>query len=178
MTEQEIISGCRKQERKAQKVLYDRYAPKFLGLCRRYIKNHEEAEDALVIGFYKIMKKIDSYSGQGSFEGWMRRVIVNECLMKLRKANRFKVDIELEKVEEASSFSIEHELAAQDILELLDQLPMGYRTVFNMYVVEGYKHREIAVLLKISINTSKSQLILAKKKLRMLLAARAQSERS
>ncbi len=178
MTEQELIQGCRKQNRKAQQELFSRYSPKFFGVCRRYIKNNEEAEDALIEGFYKVMSKISMYSGEGNFEGWMRRIMVNECLMKLRKANRFKVDVELENVEEINKFSIESELEAQDILDLLNQLPTGYRTIFNMYVIEGYKHREIADALGISINTSKSQLILAKKKLRTLLEERARMERS
>ncbi len=168
MTEQDIIQGCKKQKRKAQKALYDRYAPILFGLCKRYVSNRQDAEDVLVEGMYKIMVKIDQYSGQGSFEGWMKRIMVNEALMFLRKKQVFTVDIEKADHKSSQMISVEDELAEKDILNLLDQLPAGYRTVFNLYVIEGYKHREIAELLGISINTSKSQLILAKKKLRSL----------
>ena len=123
-----------------------------------------------MMAFCKIFKKIDSFSGKGSFEGWIRRIMVNEALMFLRKKYRFNEHADVTEIPvKAVEVSIEDELAAQDILKLLEQLPVGYRTVFNLYVIEGFKHREIAEQLGISINTSKSQLILAKKKLRMLI---------
>ena len=169
MTEKELITACKKGDRKAQKALYDRYAPVLLGIARRYVKNTEDAEDVLVEGFFKIMTKLDMYSGNGSFEGWMKRIVVNESLMFLRKRGSFKADVELENVDAKDDTNIEDDLLASDILNVLDDLPTGYRTVFNMYVIEGYKHREIAEILNISINTSKSQLILAKKKMQVLL---------
>ncbi len=145
-------------------------------VCRRYLRSREDAEEALVTGLFKVFSQIESYSGAGSFEGWIRRIVVNEALMKLRKGNNllFPGD-ELNIAEASDSFSIEAELSAREILELLDTLPTGYRTIFNLYVLEGYKHQEIADLLGISINTSKSQLILAKEKLRQLLKAKGYS---
>lgn len=169
MTEQEIIQGCRKQNRKAQQALYDKYSPKMFGICKRYLKNVEDAEDVLVDALFKAMTKIDMFKGAGSFEGWIRRIVVNEALMRLRKNHNFKMTVEISNIEIKSTVTVEDDLAAQDILKLLEKLPTGYRTVFNLYVVEGFKHREIAEQLGISINTSKSQLILAKKKLRALV---------
>lgn len=169
MTEQEIIQGCRKQNRKAQQALYDKYSPKMFGICKRYLKNIEDAEDVLVDALFKAMTKIDMFKGAGSFEGWIRRIVVNEALMRLRKNHNFKMTVEISNIEIKSTVTVEDDLAAQDILKLLEKLPTGYRTVFNLYVVEGFKHREIAEQLGISINTSKSQLILAKKKLRALV---------
>ncbi len=144
-----------------------------LGVIRRYVSRLDEAEDVLVESLFKAMDKIDSFQDQGSFEGWVRRIIVNETLMHLRKNHALKQasdigDINPNLFSQAPRASAQ--LEAQDILDLLDQLPIGYRTVFSLYVLEGYKHREIAELLDISINTSKSQLILAKQKLRQLLS--------
>lgn len=171
MTEKELIAGCQQQQRKAQQLLFERYSPILFGLCKRYVRNHADAEDVLIDGFYKIMTQIHQYSGQGSFEGWIKRIMVNESLMHLRKQKRMGFTEEItDKIDLDDPVNIEDELSAQDILNLLEQLPPGYRTIFNMYVIEGYKHREIAEILGISINTSKSQLILAKKKLRGLLA--------
>ena len=169
MTEQEIIQGCLKQDRQAQKALYEKYSPKMFGVCKRYLKNHEDAEDVLVEGLFKAISKIDMFKGDGSFEGWIRRIVVNEALMHLRKNKNFKMTVEISNIEIQSFITIQDELEAQDILNLLDKLPTGYRTIFNLYVVEGFKHREIAEHLGISINTSKSQLILAKKRLRKLV---------
>jgi RNA polymerase sigma-70 factor (ECF subfamily) len=170
LTEQELIEGCKSNKRLAQKALYDRFSAKMFGVCRRYVKTVENTEEVLMMAFCKIFKKIDSFSGKGSFEGWIRRIMVNEALMFLRKKYRFNEHADVTEIPvKAVEVSVEDELAAQDILKLLEQLPVGYRTVFNLYVIEGFKHREIAEQLGISINTSKSQLILAKKKLRMLI---------
>jgi RNA polymerase sigma factor (sigma-70 family) len=168
--ELKLIQLLRDQDRAAQKWLYERYAPLMFSVCRRYLRSREDAEEALVGGFYKVYSQIDSFSGDGSFEGWIRRIMVNESLMSLRKTKRlvFPGD-EWMTDETPDHFSIEADLSAREILDLLDQLPVGYRTVFNLYVLEGLKHQEIADLLGVSINTSKSQLILAKEKLRNLL---------
>lgn len=140
------------------------------GVCKRYVKTIENAEEVMVEAFCKVFQKIEMYSGQGSFEGWIRRVVVNEALMFLRKNYRFNEHIDITEVPvKAVQVTIEDELSANEILQLLEQLPTGYRTVFNLYVVEGYKHKEIADLLGISINTSKSQLILAKKRMQELV---------
>lgn len=169
LTEQELIEFCRRQERQAQKELFDRYSPVMFGVCKRYVKNREDAEDVLVSAFFKVLTNIDQYSGTGSFEGWIRRIVVNESLMFLRKRHNFQYTMEISDIDVPTRIRVEDRLAAQDILKLLDSLPTGYRTVFNLYVLEGYKHREIAEMLGISINTSKSQLILARKRLREML---------
>ena len=141
-----------------------------LGVCRRYLSSREDAEDVLVEAMFKVFDNIESYSNMGSFEGWIRRIVVNEALMFLRKRKMLLVEPETVDLQNSLShsdpLSIEHQLVAQDILKLLDKLPTGYRTVFNLFVIEGYKHIEIAELLGISINTSKSQLILAKDRMR------------
>ena len=142
-----------------------------LGVCRRYVKNIEEAEDVMLEGFYKVLTRIDSYSGVGSFEGWIRRIMINESLMNLRKNQSLRYTEEIDPgMDLAEQPVVIESLQAEEILALLDELPEGYRTVFNLYVVEGYKHREIAEELGISINTSKSQLILAKKRMEELLS--------
>lgn len=169
MTEAELIKGCRRGDRVAQKMLYERFAPKMFGVCKRYVRSREDAEDVLIEGFFKVYDNIDKFRGQGSFEGWIRRIVVNQSLMFLRKRHNFQLTVEVSNIEVQTGISIEDKLAAEDILNLLNKLPVGYRTVFNLYVVEGYKHREIADIMGISINTSKSQLILAKKRLRTLI---------
>jgi RNA polymerase sigma factor (sigma-70 family) len=170
VTEVELLILLKKQDKAAQKWLYDRYARLFFHVCRRYLNRREEAEEALLNGFFKAMTHIDSFQGGGSFEGWMRRIMVNESLMMLRTKQHihFPVDeMQLENLPD--DFSIDAELSAQEILALLEQLPVGCRTVFNLFVLEGMKHHEIAEMLQISINTSKSQLILARQKLSALL---------
>ncbi len=170
LTEEELIAGCKRNDRRAQRKLYEKFSPKMFGVCKRYVKTVENAEEVMVEAFCKVFKKIDMYQGSGSFEGWIRRIVVNEALMFIRKKFRFNEHVELDKIPvKAVQVSVEDELSAQEILALMEELPTGYRTVFNLYVVEGYKHREIAEKLGISINTSKSQLILAKKRMRELI---------
>jgi len=141
------------------------------GVCKRYARSREDAEDILLEGFFKVFKNIHQFQGAGSFEGWIRRIMVNESLMFLRKKHNFQLTVEVSNIEIKTEINAEQDLIAEDILNMLNKLPTGYRTVFNLYVLEGYKHREIADILGISINTSKSQLILAKKRLRSMLKA-------
>lgn len=165
----EFIEGCKRHDRKVQKLLYEKYSARFFGVCKRYMKNTELAEDVLVKGFLKIFDNIDFFEGKGNFEGWMQRIFINECLMKLRKKNDLTVYLESTNIQpKREATALEH-LYEQDILKLLDFLPTGCRTVFNLYVIEGYKHSEIAEKLKITEGTSKSQLNLAKEKLKVLL---------
>jgi RNA polymerase sigma factor (sigma-70 family) len=173
LKEQDLIQKCKNGDAAAQKWLYDRYAPLLFSVCRRYLRTREDAEEALINGFYKAMTQMGSYQNTGSFEGWLRRIMVNESLMMLRKTQVlvFPGD-EKVIIDEPDNFSIESDLSVREILELVNQLPPGYKTVFNLYVLEGYKHHEIAETLNISINTSKSQLILAKEKLRALLKSK------
>jgi RNA polymerase sigma-70 factor (ECF subfamily) len=173
VTEKELITACKRQDRRAQKLLYERFAPVMLGVCRRYIRDPMEAEDVLVEGLFKVLTKIEGYNGDGSFEGWIRRIMINESLMHLRKNNHFQYTAEVNpNLDYHEESSVLDEMAAGEILNLLDELPPGYRTVFNLYVVEGFKHREIADELSISINTSKSQLILAKQRMEELVKKR------
>jgi len=169
MTEREIIRGCLANDRKVQKKLYDLYSPVLMGLCRRYITKKEDAEEILIESFYKIFSNIRQFKGKGSFEGWMKRITVNESLMFLRKKYNFNVGLESSQVDLKTMPAAEQRLFENDILQLLDHLPTGYRTIFNLYVIEGYTHREVAEKLNISINTSKSQLIHAKRRLRELI---------
>jgi RNA polymerase sigma factor (sigma-70 family) len=170
LTEEELIARCKCQERLAQKLVYEKYAGRMFGLCKRYVKTTENAEEVLMEGFCKVFQKIDMYSGTGSFEGWIRRIMTNEALMFIRRDYKFNDHVDIQDIQmETFDVTIEEKLIAADLIKLLDQLPVGYRTVFNLYVMEGYKHREIADMLQISINTSKSQLILAKRKLKDLI---------
>jgi RNA polymerase sigma factor (sigma-70 family) len=173
MTTEELLLRLKDQDRAAQKWLYERYSPLMFSVCKRYLRSREDAEEALVSGFFKVYSQIESYSGIGNFEGWIRRIMVNECLMTLRKVQPliFPGD-EAQIPDQSDGFNIESDISVREILELLDQLPPGYRTVFNLYVLEGFKHIEIADILGISINTSKSQLILAKEKLRNLMKSK------
>jgi len=169
LSEEELIEACKREDRRAQKALYERFSPVMLGVCRRYVKSAHDAEDVLVEAFFKVLTNLKQYKGKGSFEGWIRRIVVNEALMFLRKRHNFRLTVEISEVDRPAAASAHQKLIASDIMQLLDELPTGYRTVFNLYVLEGYKHREIAEMLGISINTSKSQLILAKKKMQRLL---------
>lgn len=172
------IDQLRKKNRFAQKAVYDAYAPLFLSIGIRYLKNREDAEDALAEAFIKIFTKIDSFNDSGSFEGWMKRIMVNECLMKLRKNKKNHLHVAIDEVDIEIEPEAIQQLNADEIMQVIAELPEGYRTIFNLYVIEGYKHREIADMLNISIHTSKSQLIMAKKKLQSALKkSRNQSEK-
>ncbi len=178
MAEIDIIKACKRQDRKAQNLIFQRYAPLMLSICKRYLKQTELAEDIMVHAFYKIFSKIDSYHNKGSFEGWMKRIMINECLMELRKKKSQYLTVAIEDMHSEPEVAWQDALEYEELLSLLDQLPDGYRTVFNLYVIEGYKHREIAEQLGVSINTSKSQLILARRKLQGLIKKKYASKLS
>ena len=170
INEERLISGCRKNDSAAQGDLYQKYSPILFGICLRYVKDTAEAEDILIQGFMKIFQKIDQYKGEGSFEGWMRRIVVNESLTYLRKNKSMHLKVDMEYVEnktEASTYDVT--LYTEDLLKMVQQLPIGYRTVFNLYAIEGFSHKEIAQKLNISENTSKSQLSRARKLLQSYL---------
>jgi RNA polymerase sigma-70 factor (ECF subfamily) len=163
INEADLIKGCIDGERKMQQELYDRFAPKMYGVCLRYAGNTEEAEDILQEGFIKIFKKIGSYRGEGSFEGWIRRIFVNTAIEHFRRKTYLQPITDKEEgTVEGTYLSVLDNLAEKDIIGLVQKLSPGYRTVFNMYVVEGYTHKQIAELLHISEGTSKSQLSRAK----------------
>ncbi len=130
-----------------------------LGLCRRYIKGDLEAEDVMIKGFMKVFTKIGLFEGKGSFEGWMKRIMINEALGFIRKNKAMYLEVEIEVADKEPDYDkMSTELEVKDLVKLVDELPSGYRTIFNLYAIEGYSHKEVSELLGISENTSKSQL--------------------
>jgi len=164
----DIVEGCRNNNRKAQKLLYDKYAPIFMGICMRYALSTDEAQDILQEGFFKILKQIGQFQGKGSFEGWMKRIMVNTAITNYRKNlkhyNQYDIDDVHSDVNSTSMFN--SDFTHEELLKLIRELPKGYRVIFNLYAIEGYKHKEIAEMLDIDIATSKSQYSRAKKVLR------------
>ena len=161
--ESDLITGCIEGNRRMQEILYSRFSAKMYGVCLRYASNAAEAEDILQEGFIKIFKKIDTFRSEGSFEVWVRRIFVNTAIEHFRRRKYLTPVTEKEEnTIEGKYISVLDELAEQDILNLVQELSPGYRTVFNMYVVEGYTHKEIGDILGISEGTSKSQLSRAK----------------
>jgi RNA polymerase sigma-70 factor (ECF subfamily) len=165
MRDQQIIELCAKHDRKAQQVLYDKYSRLLLGVCLRYATDKAEAEDILQDSFLKIFFSIKDFTGSGSFIGWLRKVAVNTAITHYHKnlKYRYHVDIEEYVTIEAGVMSFEEDFFTSDELyKVLNELPTGYRMVFNLYAVEGFKHKEIAEMLGIDTNTSKSQYSRAK----------------
>lgn len=157
--ETELIEGCLRQNRQAQQSLYQLFASKMYALCCRYVKDRMEAEDVLVMSFTKIFERIGQFKGEGSFEGWIRRVVVNESLTYLRKNKSMYLETDIEEAAYEPDYQkLETQLETEDLMKMIEELPIGYRTVFNMHAIDGYNHNEIAEQLGISENTSKSQL--------------------
>ena len=171
MTQTQFIQAIVQGDETARRALYEQYKVKLFMVCLRYGRDRAEAEDMLQEGFMVIFKDIKQYSGKGNFEGWLRRVMVNTALRYLRKWKNPFVSVEqhIEVADDTDDSQYESRLGVQQLTKMIQELPVGYRTIFNLYVIEGYKHREIAEQLGISINTSKSQLILAKKRLQKLI---------
>ncbi|MDD5185172.1 MAG: sigma-70 family RNA polymerase sigma factor [Paludibacter sp.] len=175
--EQQLIAGCKDGKAWAQKKLFELYAGTMLSICVRYVTDRETAKDVLQDGFVKLFTKIDTFSGTGSFAGWVRRIFVTTALEYLRQKDALKQSESLDDY----SYSIENpdvtaleKIAADDLLKMITELPTGYRTVFNLYAIEGYSHLEIANLLNVSENTSRSQFMRARKllqqKVRLLIS--------
>ncbi len=158
MTEQELIAALQQNDAKAQRHIYEKYGCRLLTLCKRYVKDSFEAEDIMINGFMKIFSSIANFENKGSFEGWMKRIMVNEALMHLRKKEPMHLSIDNEYDVFESDARSDHDLDAEELLQLLAELPAGYRAVFNLYAIEGYSHKEIAGLMNISEGASKSQL--------------------
>jgi len=157
--ETELIHACKKQNAKAQRILYDKYASYMLGLCKRYVRGELEAEDVMIGGFMKVFSKIDLFEGKGSFEGWMKRIMINESLGYIRKNKAMYLETDIEAADKEPELDkLSTALEAKDLLKMINELPSGYRTIFNLYAIEGYSHKEIGELLGINENTSKSQL--------------------
>lgn len=167
VTTEELIRGCRKNNSLAQRELFDRYSSRMLGICRRYVGNLGDAEDIMVNGFMKIFDKIDQFTGTGNFEGWMSRIMVNESLSHIRRNKNMSVEVSIEQASYEMDYpSVLDPLDAEQLLKWIDGMPVGYRTVFNLYALEGYSHKEIGDMLNITEGASKSQLSRAKAYLR------------
>jgi RNA polymerase sigma-70 factor (ECF subfamily) len=171
--EKELARRCHRGEPSAQKALYDAYCNDMLLLCLRYIPDTEDAREVLMDGFYNCFKNIGSfeYRDEGSLKAWLKKIVVNQCLMHLRKRSGLLAEALPEDDEVKVDNTMIEELSAKEIMNLIQQLPTGYRMVFNLYYFESCSHKEIAALLGISENTSKSQLIKAKRSLQQMLSA-------
>lgn len=161
-TEEELYAGCQRRVPSIQEAVFEAFRDAMYAVCCRYVKETAAAEDVLIIGFTKAFEKIDQFKATGSFRGWIRRIIINECLMYLEKEKSLYQEIGLEGILPASLHAPADDLGMDDLQKLINSLPIGYRTVFNLYAIEGYSHHEISAQLKISENTSKSQLCRAR----------------
>ena len=164
IAEKELIEQAVESNRLAQHQIYSKLSPKMLGVCRQYIKDVHLAEDVMITAFMKVFVSLKNFKHEGSFEGWVRRIMVNECISFLRVQKKVKF-LEEEIYIEESGNTTESQFSVDDIQFLIDNLPDGYKMVFNLYAIEGYKHHEIAELLGIKKGTSKSQLSHARKML-------------
>ncbi len=174
VSDPDLIAACIRGELRAQRQLYDRFAGLMLTVCRRYLRRREDAEEALLLGFAKVFRALPTFQFAGSFEGWVRRIMVNEALMQLRQ--REPMTLALDDFAQPENLATtpataDTDLQADDLLALLAELPVGYRTVFNLYALEGFGHQEIGAMLGISEGTSKSQL----SKARAMLQRRIQA---
>ena len=171
MTEEAILKGCLKKDAAAQRELYNRFSPKMLAVCYRFAHNREDAEDMLQEGFIKVYSQVHTFESRGAFEGWIRRIIVHTCINILKKNKKFNESVDIihatgVQVREESVPSI---IQAKQVVECIRLLPIGYRTVLNLYALEGYNHREIAGMLDIEESTSRSQYTRAKAMLEEIL---------
>ena len=169
MTDKELVEGCIREDRKYQKILWNLYSSKLMALCLRYCKNQEEAEDALMESFVRIYDKIPTFRYQSSLETWMRRITVNISINKLRSQKDIWKELSESEYELGYTDNAMYQLEAKQIMQLIERLPVGYRTVFNLFVVEGYTHKEIAEMMGIYKGTSRSQLAKARKSLKEML---------
>ena len=167
ITEEDLIARCQKENPQAQALLYNKYAKKMFAICLRYIKTPDEAEDTMINAFMKVFTNISKFEGKGSFEGWMRRIMVNESLTYLRRNKSMYLEVDIEKADYEPDYnSLSNHLETEDLMVMVGNLPVGYRTVFNLYAVEGYSHKEIAEQLGITVSTSKTQLSRARAQLK------------
>lgn len=171
MTEQSILAGCLNNDPSAQRELYNRYSPKMLSVCYRFANSREDAEDMLQEGFIKVFTQMHTFQNKGAFEGWIRRVIVHTCINFLKKNKKFSNSIDLEQADylEVKEETMPSVMQARQIIECIRLLPLGYRTVLNLYAMEGYSHKEIADMLDIEESTSRSQYTRAKSMLEAIL---------
>jgi RNA polymerase sigma-70 factor (ECF subfamily) len=169
--EKDIIKECIEGKRLAQKCLYDHFAGKMLGVCMRYAKDRAEAEDMLQEGFIKVFQNITKFKNEGSFEGWVRRIMIFTAINWFKhRSRKFQEDLDVTGYDASFEDDIVGKISAKEIVALVQQMPEGYRMVFNLYAVEGYTHREISDLLGIAEGTSKSQYSRAKQYMQLALA--------
>ncbi|MCO5239512.1 MAG: sigma-70 family RNA polymerase sigma factor [Chitinophagaceae bacterium] len=171
MTEEAMLKGCLRNQTAAQQELYYRYSPKMLSVCYRYAKSREDAEDMLQEGFIKVFGQLKQFQNRGALEGWIRKIIVHTCINNLKKNKKFTESIDLI---HASGVHIREDnvpsiVQAKQVVECIRMLPIGYRTVLNLFAVEGYSHREISIMLDIEESTSRSQYTRAKAMLEEIL---------
>jgi RNA polymerase sigma factor (sigma-70 family) len=173
MTIEEIISGCQHQKPKAQHLLYQRYAARVMGVCVRYADSKDDAKDMFQECFIRVFKSIDKLQNQAVFEAWLKRLVVNTALTYLQKNKKYQTQLNEEVlIETTENEDYRHILAnfsRDDLVKLINRLPTGYRTVFNLYVIEGYAHQEIAEILQTSESNSKNQLMKAKRALQKMI---------
>ncbi|MEJ6979858.1 sigma-70 family RNA polymerase sigma factor [Pedobacter sp. P351] len=164
---EDLLEGCRRSDHRTQELLYKSLASKMLGVCMRYARDQFEAEDMLQTGFVKVFKKVNEFRGEGSFEGWIRRIMVNTAIESYRKNQRMMNLVDIEEVYDAPQVTFDmNRLEVDDLMNLIQQLSSGYKLVFNLYAIEGYSHKEIADQLGITEGASKSQLSRARAILR------------
>jgi len=169
--EKAILKGCREGKRSAQKQLYEKYASVMLAICLRYSKNRDEAEDLIQEGFLKIFQNINTFRNHGSFEGWIKRIMINHALNHYKKNRKIPFTEDIEDINETDILSYDEEVeniepvSPETLLAMIQSLPEGYRMVFNLYVFEEYSHKEIAETMNFSENTSKTQLMKARRQL-------------
>ena len=171
MDDTSLVIECVKGDSRAQRMLFERFSKKMLGVCMRYAKSTEQAEDVLQDGFIKVFSKLNDFKHDGSLEGWIRRIMVNTSLDQIRKENKLMGNTSLDNVDyklQNNAFVLEN-LAAKDLMKMVQSMPVGYKVVFNMFAIEGYSHKEISEHLGISENTSKSQYSRARAYLRARL---------
>ncbi|HMN05565.1 MAG TPA: sigma-70 family RNA polymerase sigma factor [Flavobacteriales bacterium] len=171
MTDEQMVAGCLKGDRVAQKALYQAYARKMMSICMRYAPDREQAQDILQDGFVKVFQKMDHYRGDGPLGGWIARTMVNTALDQIRRNKPFGHSLDLADAEHLHAVDSQalSQLGTDELMALIQALPTGYRTVFNLFAIEGYPHKEIGEMLGISENTSKSQFMKARAYLRKLL---------
>lgn len=169
-SEQKLVKQCLRGDGRAQRELYDKFSPQMLTVCRRYVKSTEDAEEVLSNAFIKVFNKIDQYTGDGALGGWIRRIMVNESLNFIRYQKNLFVEVEEENHSHFAHEELGDQIDADHLMALIDELPLGYKTVFNLYAIEGFGHKEIGDMLGVSENTSKSQLSKARKHLQNKLS--------
>ena len=171
MDEKQLIEGCINGDRRAQKALYDKYSRRMMAVCLRYVKDMEDARDSLQEGFVKLYTNINKYSGEGSFEGWVRKIFVNNALERLRQNDILKNADDISDIDYADmpDDSAAAQMSSDEIMTYVRSLPDGFRTVFNLFAIEGYSHKEIGDKLNISESTSRSQYMRARKILQKMI---------